>query len=92
MQNDRFEWDDEKARVNLAKHQLSFETVCAVFDDPNALDDPDDREDYEEERSNRTGMVNGLLVTVTYTEREDRYRIISARRATRREQENYFER
>lgn len=71
MQNDRFEWDDEKARINLVKHRVSFETACGVFDDPNALDDLDDCEDYEEERSNRTGLVNGLVVTVTYTERED---------------------
>lgn len=90
MQDDRFEWDDEKARANLTKHKVSFEAARAVFDDPNAIDELDDGDDYGEERSNRTGMVNGILLTATYTERDDRFRIISARRATRREQENYF--
>ena len=90
MQEDRFEWDDEKARANLAKHKVSFEVARAVFDDLNAIDELDDRDHDGEERSNRTGMVNGILLTVIHTERDDRYRIISARRATRREQEDYF--
>ena len=90
MQDDQFEWDDDKARANLARHKLSFEAARAVFEDVAAIDELDDRENYGEERFNRTGLTNGVLVTVCYTEREDRYRIISARRATKREHEAYF--
>ena len=86
MRDDRFEWDDEKARTNLADHKVSFESARLVFEDVGAVDELDDREDYGELRSNRTGLAQGRLITVTYTEREDRYRIISARKATKREQ------
>ena len=92
MQVDRFEWDDEKARINLVKHKVNFETARLVFEDENAQDDLDDREGYGEARSNRTGLAGGKLITVTYTERDDLIRIISARKATRREQQIYFER
>jgi uncharacterized protein len=54
------------------------------------LDDIDDRFDYGEDRFNAIGMVKGELLTVSYTERDHRIRIISARKATRREQINYF--
>jgi hypothetical protein len=90
MQDDRFEWSDTKARANLPKHHVSFEMARLVFDDPAAFDQIDDREDYGEARFIVTGMVNGQLLTVAYTERETRIRIISARKATRREQEDYF--
>ena len=55
MQDDRFEWDDDKARINLVKHKISFEIARLVFADENAIDEVDDREDYGEERSNRSG-------------------------------------
>ena len=51
----------------------------------------DDREDYGEERLIMLGNVAGTLLFVAYTERDDRIRIISARRATRYEQEDYYE-
>ena len=92
MQDDRFEWDDEKARLNFAKHKLNFEVARRVFEDFDAIDDLDDREEYDELRFNRTGMVVDKLITVTFTERDDRIRLISARKATKREQESYFER
>ncbi len=88
MQNDRFEWDDDKARINLAKHEISFEAACLVFDDPNVADEPDD--DPDEERFKAVGMSDGRLLAVIYTERFPRLRIISARRASRDEQEKYF--
>lgn len=88
MQNDRFEWDDDKARRNLAKHEVSFEVGCLVFDDPNFVDERNDHPD--EERFRVTGMVGAAQITVIYTERGNRIRIISARPATHHEQENYF--
>lgn len=50
----------------------------------------DDRQEYGEERTNLVGMSDGLLGHVTYTERNDRIRIISARRAERHEQDDYY--
>ena len=88
MRNDRFEWDDEKARRNLAKHDISFKAASLVFDDAHISERPDD--DPDEERFKATGMVDGRLITVIYTERPPRLRIISARKASRHEQEAYF--
>lgn len=87
MRNDRFEWDDDKARVNLAKHDYSFDVGCLVFDDPHFIEWPDD--DPDEERFKITGLVNGRLLTVIYTERPPRLRIISVRKASRDEQAEY---
>ncbi len=90
MRDDRFEWDDAKARANLNKHDVSFEVARRLFDDPAAIDELDDGKTHGEDRSVITGMVAGSLLTVVYTEREERIRIISARKATRREQDRYF--
>jgi uncharacterized protein len=84
-----FEWDAEKAEANLAKHGVSFEVAIGVFEDRHAIEWIDDREDYGEERFVISGNVQSALLTVVYTERGERIRIISARRATRREQEEY---
>lgn len=88
MRNDRFEWDDDKARKNFRAHKITFEVACLVFDDPNFVEERDD--DPDEDRFNVTGSVMGRLVTVNYTERPPRIRIISARKANRREQNRYL--
>jgi uncharacterized DUF497 family protein len=90
MRDKRFEWSDAKARVNLIDHQVSFDIAKLVFDDPRSLEEIDDRFDYDEDRFNAIGMAKGDLLTVTYTDRGGRIRIISARKATKREQINYF--
>ena len=90
MQDGRFEWNDAKARANLEKHEVSFEVARRVFDDPAGVDEIDDRGAHGEDRFIVTGMVDGRLLTVSYTERDSRIRIISARKATRREQISYF--
>jgi uncharacterized DUF497 family protein len=69
---------------------VSFEVARRVFDDPAAVDELDDDNAHDEDRSVITGIVAGGLLTVVYTTREERIRIISARRATRREQDRYF--
>ena len=56
-----FRWDPKKAAYNLRQHRVSFETAVGVFDDPFALDDIDDREDYGEERSNISAWLKGGL-------------------------------
>lgn len=85
-----FEWDDDKALANWCNHGVAFNEAVKVFRDPFAVEWMDDRVDYGEERVNLVGMCDGALVHVTYTERGDRVRIISARRADRYEQDDYY--
>jgi uncharacterized DUF497 family protein len=85
-----FEWDDAKAADNYAKHGVTFEMATVVFKDPFAVERLDDREDYGEDRFIVIGMAEAEMLTVVYTERKGRIRIISARQATRREQDDYF--
>jgi uncharacterized protein len=61
-----------------------------VFKDPFAVERLDDREDYGEDRFILIGMAEAVMLTIVYTERKGRIRIISARHATRREQDDYF--
>jgi hypothetical protein len=85
-----FEWDAGKEATNLQKHGVSFAQAAVAFSDPFAVEWIDDRRDYGEERVILLGMTGGQVLTVVYTERETRIRIISARRATRYEQEIYI--
>jgi uncharacterized DUF497 family protein len=86
-----FEWHDVKAAANLQNHGVSFELATTVFRDPFAVELVDDREDYGELRFVIIGMAAGqVLLFVAYTEREGRIRIISARRATQDEEDDYF--
>jgi uncharacterized DUF497 family protein len=89
MQADDFEWDDAKAKANLRKHKISFRAASRVFDDPFALIEQALDDDYGEDRFRATGLVEGLLITVVYTERGDCIRIISARKANNDEQRAY---
>ena len=91
MRNDDFEWDDAKARMNIARHDVSFETARKAFTDPLALDWMDDREDYGEARYVTLGVAGHQLLVVAYTLRGQRTRIISARLAEARERRIYYE-
>jgi uncharacterized DUF497 family protein len=87
----KFEWHDAKAEANLQAHGVSFELAKTVFNDAFAVERLDDREDYDEERLVVIGMAEGnTMLYVAFTERDERIRIISARRATPREQDDYF--
>jgi uncharacterized protein len=90
MQDDEFEWDDAKAIANWHAHGVSFSHAIKAFRDRFAVERFDDREDYDEERINLLGMCEGVILHVTYTERSERIRIISARRAERHEQDDYY--
>jgi uncharacterized DUF497 family protein len=90
MTDDEFEWDDAKAAVNLAKHNVSFEIARLVFDDAFAIVEVDGSLDYSEERFIITGMIQNRLLSVVYTERMGRIRLISARKSTKREQNDYY--
>jgi uncharacterized DUF497 family protein len=90
MSDDEFEWDAAKAQSNLAKHLVGFEAARRVFDDAFALDRLDIGSRGGEVRYVITGMVNDVFLTVVYTARGTRTRIISARRATKHEQREYY--
>jgi uncharacterized protein len=90
MIDDAFEWDQAKARRNYAKHGVTFEMAKLAFADPFMVEVLDEREDYGEERTLLMGMVQGHLISVIYTERQGRFRLITARRATKDEQDHYF--
>ena len=91
MDNDVFEWDDAKAAENYARHGISFDAAKGVFEDPFAIEQLDDREDYGEERFSIIGMVEGHVLYVAYTMRNDKIRIISARGAESYEKRRYHE-
>jgi len=85
----RFQYDPAKAVANLKKHGISFADAEGVLEDPLALtvQDPDSE---GEARFIAIGMGSaGELLIVAYTERNEEYRIISARRATRKERRSY---
>ena len=90
MGNANFEWDEDKNASNYAKHGVPFEQAELVFKDLFAVGKYDDRADYGEDRYTIIGMVEDVLIFVAYTERDDRVRIISARRATPHEQDDYY--
>jgi uncharacterized protein len=86
-----FEWDAGKAESNYRKHGIAFETATKIFDDPFAVEMIDPLSaDHGEERFLIIGRVEGLLLSVVYTERGDDIRIISARRATKSEHDDYY--
>lgn len=90
MMEDRFEWDAEKTQRNARNHGVTFQEAVKAFRDAFAVERIDDRENYGEERINMLALCNGVILNVTYTERGDRIRIISARRAEKHEQEDYY--
>ncbi len=90
MRGDEFEWDDRKAKRNDREHGVTFEIARFVFDDPNAIDRLD-LDEPDEDRELITGLVDDVLLTVCFVHRGHRKRIISARKATYREQNDYNE-
>ncbi len=88
----KFEWDEQKAKANLAKHKVSFDEARTLFDDPLFLIFADIDHSIEENRFIIMGESNnGRLLVVSFTERETGTRIISARSATPLERKNYEE-
>jgi uncharacterized DUF497 family protein len=85
-----FEWDDRKAAQNVRDHGVSFAQAAWAFRDPFAVEWVDLRKAYSEERIILLGMYKSQILSVVYTEREHRVRIISARRATKHEQDTYY--
>ncbi len=85
-----FEWDENKNEINKRKHGISFETAKFVFEDENMAEVVDfAHSTLEETRYLAIGMVNNIL-TVVFTERGEATRIISARRANKKEENLYY--
>ncbi|MGD0663563.1 MAG: BrnT family toxin [Syntrophorhabdales bacterium] len=85
-----FEWDNKKAAANFRLHGVSFQDAARALLDPFAVGWIDDRQAYGEERLILLGLYGRDVLYVAYTERGDNIRIISARRATKNEQDSYY--
>ena len=83
-----FEWDNKKNRANVAKHGIDFTRAVGVFSDPAAVSVPSSHR-LGEQRYLMVGELDGALITVVYTLRGNKIRIISSRRARRSERKRY---
>lgn len=85
-----FDWDEEKAKSNLVKHGVSFDEATSVFDDPLFLTFGDPEHSLQEQRFLIMGeSARGKLLVVSYTDRRNITRLISARPVTRKERKAY---
>ena len=88
----RFEWDEKKAKQNLKKHGVSFEEAATVFGDPLSMTIADPLHSTVEHRWVTMGLTyRERLAVVVHTNRGSTIRLISARKATRREKRAYAE-
>lgn len=83
------EWDDKKAELNWKKHKVYFEDAAYVFLDDDRIEDYDELHSEYEDRWKVVGKVRDVLVVI-YTERGEKYRLISARFANKREEDEYY--
>jgi hypothetical protein len=87
-----FEWNPDKAKLNLEKHGVSFQEASTVFNDPLSITFPDPDHSVGENRYVIIGLSRfGQLLVVAHTDRGMRIRLISARKATRQERRFYEE-
>ncbi len=82
-----FEWDDEKNRTNIRKHNIDFNDAAKVFGDENRIERLDLFHSDDKDRWQVISMVDNILFVV-YTEREDKTRLISARLANKKRKED----
>jgi uncharacterized DUF497 family protein len=88
--DNRFEWDEEKDRLNKRNHGVSFSEILEIFDDPAFFEGYDSGHSVKEDRYFGIGCLNNILFIIAfYTERGKRKRIISARQADNDETEVY---
>ncbi|MCD8118802.1 MAG: BrnT family toxin [Lachnospiraceae bacterium] len=87
----KFEWDEEKERLNIEKHGIDFRTAVQVFHDENRIEYFDKIHSIGEDRYITIGMIGErmIIITLVYTERVDVIRVISARVATKKERRFY---
>jgi len=85
----RFVWDERKRQQTLKTRNIDFRSVVPLFTNHTRIVIPDNRRDYGEDRFHLYGLLDGNLFHVTFTVRDDAIRIISARRANKRERRSY---
>jgi uncharacterized DUF497 family protein len=85
-----FEWDEEKNKENIRKHELDFVDAWEIFEAP-MLTNLDTREDYGEDRWVGIGFLRNFVVVVVYSESEDGIRFISLRKALKHERTRFEE-
>jgi uncharacterized protein len=86
-----YEWDEAKSQANRRKHGVDFADAIEALEDPNRTEDIDARFEYGEERTRVIGLAQGDVLCVIVTVRSATiYRIISARRATKHEEDWYY--
>lgn len=85
----KFEWDENKREINILKHGIDFVDAQKIFDYDTVIIE-DSRFNYGEQRFIAIGLLNSKIIVVVYTERKNIIRIISARKATKNEQQIYF--
>jgi len=86
-----FEWDEEKNALNQVKHGIGFEEAQEIFKGP-VYAQPDTRHDYGENREISMGVLaDSATLVVVHTDRNDITRLISARKANKRERIIYYE-
>ena len=84
-----FEWDEDKRLANIHKHAIDFQDATTIFEG-EIVTVEDTRFDYGEQRFITLGLLKGRVIAVVHTEREDKIRIVSARKATKYERITYF--
>ena len=86
-----FEWDEAKRKINLNKDGIDFVAAATIFDDVERIETEDDRQDYGEIRIQVIGEAKPGILFVVYTERDSGsvYRIVSARKANKKERALY---
>ena len=85
-----FEWDENKRQANIEKHGIDFADISPIFSHP-IVEVTDNRRDYGETRIILLGQIKERVLYVVYTQRGGIKRIISARKANKREQRKYYE-
>lgn len=85
-----FEWDEAKRLANIRKHELDFKDAAKIFQGL-VVTIADERKNYGEERFVTLGMLNTIVIYIAHTERANRIRIISMRKATKNETSYYFD-
>ncbi|MBI4791120.1 MAG: BrnT family toxin [Chloroflexi bacterium] len=90
MATTKFEWDEDKRQANIRQHGIDFEDVPPLFDGYTVTVE-DTRFAYDETRYITIGLLKGRALAVAHTERGDKIRIISARKATKYEEVSYLQ-
>ena len=87
----KFTWGGDKNAINIKKHGISFEDAAIIFSDPNHLEIYDGRHSTSEIRWKKIGLSGCEVLSVIFTEKDDIVRIISARKADKKEEKEYFD-